>query len=272
MPRTWPRRRSRGPPPPAPRAPGRMDRDPHADIAGRGGAGRARRPCVWQSRHGPPVAGHPRPARARRRPRTLSGPSPSTRPPKLSAFSARTSRARVCSRATAPSGGGTRVARRKASWRRSQDGAPETALREMGGVGVRDRARPGRSRAGGRCPAPPELELLDPIPERAAGDPEPGGGPGDVPVGLTEGLEEMLPLDGAHRVAERGCGRTRGSRRDSPRSGRRGQPQGVRGHQWRLREKGHTLHHVHQLSDVPRPAIGESAARASGVRVLGPRR
>ena len=152
---------------------------------------------------------------------TPSGPSASMRPPKLSTFSTSTSRARAIS---APD-----VTVRWTDQGGSQErelaplpGQPSRAGPARGGsVGSGIAPGHGRSRTDRRRPAPPELELLDPIPERAAGNLEPGRGPRDVPVRLVESLEEVLPFERPHRVP-RGGVRSRGPARPSraPRASR----------------------------------------------------
>ncbi len=101
MPRTWPPRRSRGPPPPAPRAPESHGSRSSCRHRGTWRAARARRLCASQSRHGRPVAGHPRPARARRRPARSAAPAP-RRGRRSSRPSRRGPRGPECARARPP--------------------------------------------------------------------------------------------------------------------------------------------------------------------------
>ena len=146
-------------------------------------------------RRGPPAAGHPRSARARR-PR----PPPAGRAPRRGRRSSPPSRRgpRGPGRSSGPtsrSGGGTRMARRNASWRRSQAGA--LPHRTRAGMGASARASSaGHAAVAARADdgrAPPESELLDPVPERAARDLQPGRGPRDVPVSLVGGPRRDAP-------------------------------------------------------------------------------
>ena len=78
----------------------------------------------------------------------------------------------------------------------------------------------------------------------------------------------MLPFDRSHRVPKGRRPLARLPARRPGELGHRGQPQGVRGHERRLGEQGRALHHVRQLPDVARPAIGEEGRpRVGGERL-----
>jgi hypothetical protein len=121
---------------------------------------------------------------------------------------------------------------------------------------------------GGHRRAPLEPELLDPVPECAPRDLQPGGGPRDVPGGLVEGLHEMLPLDGAPRVPGRPRARAR-LRCGLHEPRHHWESQGLRGHERRLGEQSRPLHHVRQLPDVARPGIREERRPRVGGERLG---